>query len=502
MAQETGTDLSKFQTETPERTKSRPFKMVGKSDWAVAGSLFLTAILVGSREGKFGTLLVLLLIPSVMWTLHYGRVYSVFGSWLRQWLRGSTLWEFNPRRPDKKPKWLQDLAVDVIEDEDGNELIAIVGDASHGVDVLLLEGSGANMSAENPSSQSAFTRGLGDAIKKVAASTPGVNIGISFGHRRRPPNLYGILKDFGANLRADVLNADQLNGDNSPRATRLRRLRGIAMGHIGIAREWSRDVSMVMAITIRCDQSLAKSRLGKGLSEDEAKQLAVINVAKIMIRELTALGVADVHSLDEKEIKAYLRGSYDITNINAYHQVASQPGGFKGDLHWPNEHIKVFKDYLLVDGSYHTVVELTTSPTGSRAFSHDMRVLHTAEVPYLAVALVGEVVNGDFAYRGLDTLIPVKAEIEEVTGFTHKGPRARTKDQARVRRQEDIAASKFVQRYVVLACVSAPSLAELEHYTAELIAHAQLNGMGPKRVTGACRQWNWFLAATTLINWL
>jgi hypothetical protein len=257
----------------------------------------------------------------------------------------------------------------------------------------------------------------------------------------------------------------------------------------------------------------------KSLADNQAHRLPIVQLASILPAELEAAGVIDPRALSPREMHAYFRGAWDVATIDDYYELRSainQAAELDGesseeevenaknqavltsDTHLPQKRITAGKDYLLVDGTYTTVLWLLDSQ--SYLYPHQLRQLYYLGIPWYSVAVVGNTSSTKGEYAFLDRWIQVSQDLEDKAGMVHRGPKKLDQQASRVERQRKVYESRFSMDYNIFVAVHHVSRQGLEEAVDAAMQKISLMNFTAERVEGTIWQLPFVLCATTGID--
>jgi hypothetical protein len=432
----------------------------------------IIVVTVGFKYGRLAALLWILVWVGFMCRPENGRIYDLFSQacrTLRIRKRHGLIWTAvqNSHRSKKRRRRTKRQKENVMPFRTGDIAGGVGFIAYKRSDVIVIEGSGSKIIAQNPHDQFRTSLREADVIKRVASSVPGRKIAVSLMFRRRPANVRDIANTMGESLHPDVAVPEALLIPEEKWTVKQRadyNAFTMWMDSQNLMDEIAGEVTMAMVITIQRESKLARAMKGKSsLPDREVKRLTISRVKETAVEGLKACGVSDVHALDLEAINLYVRRSWDVDTIDEYYErMQKQWGGTEGlaksKFHWPQERILAFSDHSVMDSTRHAVLRVRENP--SRVLADYYRQLYAIDVPWLTVTLVSETVSSNAEYRMLNKLIPIRNTFDQVRGIVRKAPHQQKKEEEREKRERDLYNSRFGQAYVLLISVARPFLAD------------------------------------------
>lgn len=541
----------------PKRPSQR-FASMTPADWRVAFLILVALIacdqLVGSALANLGVLIVGLIF---MWKFSpYGRFYYVIGQafhnvWIRSWQHGIR-WQANP----PKGKLLRRLftrigtrwSSDIIPLE-VNELgeIGLVHNFRQKTDSVIVGGTGSTMSGLSLDEQRRILD-LHDTWIKRVAGRPDVGVSISFVYRVDPHDPWqDIIMQVETGLPNVVLPPElapkSLADERTHRRWEKLRENLLEVNQLGL--DVGSDVVMVAVITIKryghlqkltAEQRRRERQLEKRMKRDWQKEkrrakrekrepivhddvikqraemaklrlseLPIADLADECAKGLTETGVSGVHVYSASEAERFLRGSWDVADMDNYYERRLQ-GELSAESHWPTQRIVVRKRCVVFDNTAHTNILVKELP--SPLLPHFMAQLHQLGIEYPAITLVGETTGSNFEYIWMARLRGITGGAQEATG-AEAGVKTEMLQEEWLARQRQLANTKYLHLYNILLDVRLPvsgtsdeELEALDEQVTSVIKDlSSMMRIEAVRVTGECRQ-EPFVWSTTGINML
>jgi hypothetical protein len=507
VANETAIDYEALTTKIPDRLQRRFWDFSERSDrivnWALV-PLIVFAFLVDSLYG----LGVAAFWAALMFQFDDGRVYHLFGQWVRGLTMRTRVWE---ARPARKTRWALPRASPVRFAINAIGTTALLHDERQRTDTIIVDTKGSGITSLGISAMYRTLDSLADVIKKVA-SLKNYSVGISFVYRERPTDAEEMDQNYLRGMHqvstwaykhpveAKALLVETQDLPDSDRnlidsGLHAREVRDSVM-------EPSSKATMAMVLTIQREGHLMALSKGKrdSLAEDDFDRLQVTEIGKLVVNGLRGIGVSEPHVLDIAGIHAFLFGATNTDpklSAEYYKWLASadEKDIRKSRAHQPQQYIDVFKHYCVIDGIFHTTLRLTGNPSPETDdFFHQ---LHGVEARWPSVALVGKTVKSDREVWWLNRFINIRNEIlYGRLGMSHEGPKTRDRSVELVDRQEEIYRAHFKQDYIILVAVSATSKRELDREAEHVIQKMNYMGGSGRRIRGKVRQLPYLWAAT------
>ena len=479
--------------------------------------IIITALALLVYGRGVGLLLLLVTLFGTMRTYN-GRQYYIFGQWCfgLVWItlvQRNVIWTAAPSK-----YWFTALArrssplsldLDILGDPEDEEMedVGLIHSQTENTDSVVIFGDGSDVASVDLDVQ--FDRHMvhADIIRRLA-SRRGVDVGLSYIFRRRPPNVEA-RKDWDAgNSNPDILVPEALDIPVEEWTDRDHRY-AFLLGETGetwqMVADDTADVAMAMVLTVPREESLATAVKGKGLeSGRDISRLPIIQLAQSAVDGLERARVDEPRIGTPEDIEGFLRRSWDVATVDEFDLERSEEDPDEVDLtetvrQWPHSEdssIVVARDHCIIDGTIHGVVRVTG--TTANPLPNWIRQMYAVGVPWFSVALVGETLGYRGEYWVLERLIPLRQEFRERVFGGESGPRALDVQENLEQRRDDIYRSRVLQNYVILIAVCATTMEEFEDSMSEVLRYAQTTvGLSASRVKGKVRQVPYLLSATT-----
>jgi hypothetical protein len=346
-----------------------------------------------------------------------------------------------------------------------------------GTDSCVIIGTGSDIASLNLAAQRARISYFADNTKRVS-SRPQFGVGMNSVFRIDPFNPWHLADDQAETVHPEIFlpvglekPLDQLTSAEHRRY--MLHLNGREVN--AVLQPKVSDTVMATVVTIKrygalktfvheLRQNEKRRRFGrkpaapKPFSDMEVFMLPIMDVARTCKEGLTAAGVEGVRILNQKELEAYFRGAWDITDKQDYNR--QQHEGTLGPVsHWPQERICVTKTTSVFDNTTHAVLQITGLPTPS--LPHFMRLLHSVDARWRSVSLVGETIRstGDYLALGrVASLLSVGADLYGSGG----GVKTRQSIKDIADKQERISQTNVLHLYNVYIGIGGNDSAALE----------------------------------------
>lgn len=515
-------DLTPFLIPFPERIKSQLFKWHGPGDGVILILAAVAGIISDIRFDQVAAVLTVVFILSWLIALDNGRVYQVFGVWWKTRAlkaRRGIIWQAKEGKSKRSASLLRDLEIHFIRSPvDG---VPLIHNTRKREDAIVIIGDGARWVSENVANQAAFNRRLARIISSSAAGAPGVRTGVSQMFVRRPPNMFSLASAYGQSVHPKVI---EVPTEGDPREiARYQFLHDTFLNQFELVSQYANSILMGLVITIRTEGALDRAareesrrrrRRQRGkvededvaqarLSENDVRRLAITQIAESVISELTEAGVDNPRLMTPIELRAFLRGGWDIVNIGQFQEdclldtdAVLDPDDTR---HWPAQQIRATHRSLEIDGSHHAVIRLRRYPS-TEVLPVDFRELRTVGARWITITLLGMTTRSSPEYQALDRMIPFYEDLRQIFGSSYEGPKVRRRKERLRERQEQISRSVFKVDASWLIVVSAATADDLEFEVQQVEKKCKAMGLDPKRVTGPIWIWRYFLSAVTGLN--
>lgn len=488
------------ETDIPERLRVVFFPFT-RADWFSTVAAVMLLPIVDPLFGRLAALGVIVTWVLWMWVHPYGRSYELIGQWfVNRWIRWvkkgvilssspsgnrlARLWKHQPPIP---------LGIQGIGD------IGVLHNSRDGTDSIVVTGTGSGLASLPLVVQYQILERFAEGIRKLSSLERGT-VGLSFVFRRGPADLERIESIYEGILHPAVRRPKgeaASNGSRTPTDIRNHRLSEITVETMGKIRQYTGDVTMAVVLTVPQQEPLRKVRSsrkrgkGENLAPEALRRLVINKLGRMAVEVLTSCNIDDPKVLDVREAHKFLHDVWeaDVDRSNDYRRwlaASTIPEIGQSLLHSPRE-IVVSRDHSTTDGTHHAAVRITGSPP--KESDDFFPQLHSADVPWLTVALLGRVTKSNREYAVLDRLIPMRYEFrEQVLGIRHEGPKARKKTDDIAKRQQLIFESRVSEQYNLLVVVSNTDQEDLQDGVEEVLRVARTMGLDAELVEGECRQ--------------
>jgi hypothetical protein len=419
-------------------------------------------------------------------------------AWIRLWQHG-VRWQANPPKGKLFRRMFTRIGTrwssDVIPLE-VNELgdIGLIHNYRQQTDSVIVGGTGSTMSGMGLDAQRQVLNQHDAWIKRVAGR-PDVVASISFVYRVGPHDPWqDIIMQVETGLPDIVLPPELAPESSADETTRRRReaLRENLLEVNQLGLEVGSDVVMAAVITIKRyghlqkitkDQRKKERQLEQRMKRDWKKEkrrakrekrepivhaeamqqraemtrlrlsdLPIADLADECAKGLQECGVSDVHIYDASDAERFLRGSWDVADMDDYFERRLQ-GELGGESHWPSQRIVVNRRCAVFDNTAHSTLLVKELP--SPVLPHFMSQLQKLGIEYPTITLVGETTGSSLDYFALTRLRNITTGAQEAFGAEpgYKSEQIRDQWQAR---QAQLANTKYLHLYNILIDIRLP----------------------------------------------
>lgn len=529
----------------PTRQNQR-FASFTAADWRVA--MLIAVALVTSNalfDSPWLNLAVTVAGVIIMWKFSsYGRLYHVVGEafyslWIRLWQHGIR-WQAHPPRGKFFRRLFTRIGTrwssDVIPLE-VNELgdIGLVHNYRQQTDSVIVGGTGSASSGLGLDEQRRILD-LHDTWIKRVAGRPDVGVSISFVYRVDPHDPWqDIIMQVETGLPNIVLPPELApDASMADEVTRRRwaalRENQLEVNQLGL--EVGSDVIMAAVITIkrygrlqkltkeqrrrerqlekrmqrewRKEKRRAKREGREPVVYDEALQqraeitrlrlsdLPIADLADECAKGLVECGVSGVHVFSVPETEKFLRGSWDVADMDDYYERRLQ-SELGGDSHWPSQRIVTTNRCVVFDYTAHSTLLVKRLP--APVLPHFMAQLHKLGIEYPTITLVGETTSSIWDYLALTRIRSIARGAQDAFG-ADSGVKTEQVHEEWLARQTQIANTKYLHLYNILIDIRLPvngtsdeDLEALDTQVSKVIKDLRSSmRIEAIRVTGECRQ--------------
>lgn len=488
--------------DTPLTESDFPKRVTGRlggfksSDWQFAAFGLICTMAANHFFGRGIAVVLLVLFLIMLIPGDYGRLYGMAGqqvsiAWLKLRHKG-VIWAGHRGRrlPQAEPIGLAVHAVD------GLGLLHTAGN----YDAVVIAAYGSNLASLELSGQQSAHAALSDIIRKMASvhEANRYNIGWGWVYRTRPLNVDRMNTEWGSYLHREAFLPSALEKPESHWTPTDKRW--LAYGEniqqlLDVTPGYCREVTMAAVCTV------PRQGFGPDLTEEDIRRLPIVQTARMLSAELAGNGVVDPAPLTPVRMHEYLRGGWDVKNIDDYYEwqlSSSEDEVLASDRHHPQEIIEAGDSYVCIDGSYTSVIWI--KEFNGTIQPYRLRQLFDIEVPYLSVSLIGSTRSTGLEYAWIDRMAALSNDIDQIGGVIHKGPKAADRYENMLNRQRKIYESRYSQDFNILVAVHHISREGLEEAVDTALQQIRLANFEGQRVTGNIRQLPFALSAATGVD--
>lgn len=361
-------------------------------------------------------------------------------------------------------------------------------------------------------------RGFADLIAKATAITGLSGLKVSMGVRNRPQDQWAIPEmllevcDPRVIMPNAILTEKPLEEytDDDHRDVNLYRL-GQQFSELT---DISYKVDMVLTVTVAENDTMRKAFKSERLSEAAFQRLPIVSIRNIVEPLLQRLVNGNVRLLDTVGVKRYLRRAIDVSTLFHYYGEeeysrvlsreqaqldGSQQAIVTPQWHLPSSHIVATRKGVNIDGTYASVLDLTTFP--QLGFDvHEMANLSDGMSTWSSFSVIGESINSGLEYAVTNRSAGMLAELKDRLGYITEGPKADMNAEARYQRLAEMASTGVNQSFVVRYATLGLSEDDVEYESGLDMDRFRGLGLGPVRVEQPSQQWLKFLTTVTLVD--
>jgi hypothetical protein len=500
-------------TEVPDKQRG-DYKRLITAD-KLFGIVCIAAIIGASRlTNRLGVGATVIICLLLMKTVRYGRVYYVIGQecknlWLRYVKRGS-LWQ----KRAKKSLLARRPPIPLVTAGIGN--IGLLFNVSDNTDSVVIAVEGSDAVSRGLAHRFYVQRVLAKLNEELAAMFSDYGISLGYMQRKRPVVDVDMQENYMHNLHPDVAVADvNLSPADeaklSPRELRALRLRRNVNQVHEIEMANGCTPLQVITLTIRREGVLHKAfSHGTSLAEDSVRHLDVSKITTKTINYLENNGISGAHALSAPELLDYTRGGWDLVTLQDYHYQRAGSNFldsvFGGDVstgeslsdtspvHMPQVAIDVYRDHMVIDGTYCGVIELTKGPNLAEPF-YDDELYSPADIRWPAITAVASSTKTTSDTLLVGAGINLSRTLTENL-FSRKTAKMQLRERRQLEHEETLSVNRFFLSYKRYIAIVNDDWSKFVQETEDMMAIADRIGLGPRRVKGECRQLPHFLSAT------
>lgn len=527
-------EINKTHVSNPQKTAQRYFSWsLYESDfWYVA--VAIVSMVWTSRVSNLLGIVVLGLFWAMWLQNNHDRRYRSLLAYPYEWFIGTArsnyLWASNPQEVGLKRRWRQPpLTVMPYQTRwvnfEGREIGLIQKGRALS---FVIAGDGSRLPSLETQLEKSQVEMLKEALKRAVQEVRGVEVTVSFVYRMRPVDVNDIADVYVQTLQQDVVFfestppkalvgidrkhwADLTEADiglprsewpnDVAKAIRTAFLHRLMMEQLpDVAMSNDRDTVMACVITVQQEPKVKKLQRKRSSSNDDLGRTQLIRIIKTAETRLKAWGVINLRILDLPELHRYLRGSWDVRNIEQYHTNAREGADLEVDLHHPQSYIRTSRESLDTDGTDHRVIKITSSfyDGVTPVF---LRSLLATENGWVSYATISEWSRSTGEYRAKKTGADVRDALTDAIGKREANdPKARRRKEETAQRQEELMAEPFRTDFVTLICASDTDPARNQRRIDRLTSELEAMGYSVVPVSRKYLQLSNVLSATTGIK--
>lgn len=278
----------------------------------------------------------------------------------------------------------------------------------------------------------------------------------------------------------------------------------------------SNSIAMMFVITVKETEPLRQAFKKSSMPEKEFRRLPIVRIQKMILPTLEKLVGGPVRILDVPGIERYLREARDVATLFSYNNEAEltkvtqreqarqgEPVVIDSDdyrRYLPKSHIIAKKHYLNVDGTYASVLDMTTFPQEPPMHAHEMPDLADAESRWSSFSVIGQAAKSGLEYTVLNNVTGILGDLADRIGIVRSGPKVERKQNEQYDWLSDIERARATQQFVVRFATLQVSEEELEEDLAKDVSRFTGLGFGPVQVAQESQQWSKFLTTVTLVD--
>lgn len=501
-------------TETPDKQRG-DYKRMIPADWLFV-FVCVAGVFAASRfTNRMGVAGVIAICLGLLRTVRYGRVYYVIGQevynlWIR-WAKRGHLWT----KRKKKSLFARRPPIPLVTAGIGE--IGLLYNVQDKTDTVVFVAAGGDALSRGLEHRFQIQLGLARLNEELAAMFPDYGIRLGYSLRKRPVIDVHMQDIYMENLHPDVVtaNVDVTKDDEERLTPRERRALNIRRNTDELHELMmlnGREPLMVCTLTIRREKTLSKAfaRGGSSIAEDRVRYLDVSKIRDKALTFFDANGISGARALSAPELLDYTRGAWDLMTIQDYHiRTAVEDfldSVFGGDVstgenreetapvQWPQVAIDVYRDHMVVDGTYCAVIELTRGPNLAEPF-YDDELYMPQGVEWPAITAVSESAKTSSDYLLVGAMINVSRVLTENL-FSRPTAKMQLREQRQLEHEATLSTHRYFLSYKRFIAVAHTDWQQFVDQIDEVVALADRLGLGPDRVKGECRQLPAFLSAT------
>lgn len=277
----------------------------------------------------------------------------------------------------------------------------------------------------------------------------------------------------------------------------------------------SYSVDMMVVITVKENDALRKAYKDATMSEKDYRRLPIVRIQNVILPTLNRIVGGGVEILDVEGAERYLRKALDVSTLFYFYGDAEETKVLKRERveagieevvdyskfnrYLPKGHIISTNTSLNVDGTFGSVLDMTTFPKGE-LYAHDMPALTDAESRWSSFSVIGQTVRSGLEYTVTNGARGLFSDLADRFGIIVTGPRADRKAGEQYDRLTEMDNAGVNQNFVVRFAALETSADALEQQLALDVDRFNGIGLGPVQVTCPSQQWLKFLSTVTLID--
>jgi hypothetical protein len=277
----------------------------------------------------------------------------------------------------------------------------------------------------------------------------------------------------------------------------------------------SYSVDMMVVITVNENEALRLAFKSQEMKERDFRRLPIMKILNTVLPALKKLVGGDIEVLDLHGAERYLRQARDVATLFDFYgndqlrRVLARERTLSGDTrqlsdaqhydYLPLSHIVSSRTGINVDGTFASIMDLTTFPEGETSV-HDMPYLSDAESTWSSFSIIGESVRSGMEYLLTNNLTGIVSELKDKVGIISDDARSQRKANEQFDRLAEMDNAGVSQNFIVRFATLDISEDDLEEQFALDIDRFSGLGLGPVAVTQPSQQWLKFLTTVTLID--
>lgn len=278
----------------------------------------------------------------------------------------------------------------------------------------------------------------------------------------------------------------------------------------------SYSVDMMIVITVNENEALRLAFKNERMQERDFRRLPIMKIRNVVLPALKKLVSGDIEILDVHGAERYLRQARDVATLFDFYgndelrKVLERERTLSNEIdqssintphydYLPLSHIVSSRTGINVDGTFASVLDLTTFPEGETSV-HDMPYLSDAESTWSSFSIIGESVRSGFEYLITNNLTGIVSELKDKVGIISDDARSQRKASEQFDRLVEMDNAGVNQNFIVRFATLDISEDDLEEQFAKDIDRFSGLGLGPIAVTQPSQQWLKFLTTVTLVD--